>query len=109
MSDSTDTASAKILDFGLSSFLGPSQTADDPFGTLTYVAPEVLRKEKYCSKVDVWSLGVITYILLLGGQPFMDDSDAEIARMIMKEEPDYSKSTWHGISVEAKDFVKTAL
>lgn len=80
MSEDTDDASLKIVDFGLSKIIGPNETSLDPFGTLSYVAPEVLLQKPYGKEVDYWSLGVITYMLLSRVLPFDDEDDKEIAR-----------------------------
>lgn len=80
MSDNSDTAECKIVDFGLSKIIGPSQTSLDPFGTLSYVAPEVLLQKPYGKEIDVWSLGVITYLMIARVLPFDDEEEKEIAR-----------------------------
>jgi serine/threonine protein kinase len=74
MSDKTDKAIAKIVDFGLSKIMGQNEKTDEPFGTVGYVAPEVLRKEPYTFACDAWSLGCIVYALISGCLPFDDDS-----------------------------------
>ena len=66
----SDTAECKIVDFGLSKIIGPNETSLDPFGTLSYVAPEVLLQKPYGKEVDIWSLGVIIYTLIIGKPPF---------------------------------------
>ena len=75
-----DTSDLKIVDFGLSKIIGPNESSLDPFGTLSYVAPEVLLQKPYGKEVDLWSLGVITYLLLSRVLPFDDEEDKEIAR-----------------------------
>lgn len=80
MTTSEDDAKPKLVDFGLSKIIGPKETCSDPFGTLSYVAPEVLLQKPYDKRVDLWSLGVIIYLLLSGTLPFDDDDDREIAR-----------------------------
>ena len=70
----------KIVDFGLSKIIGPNESSLDPFGTLSYVAPEVLLQKPYGKEVDLWSLGVISYLLLSRVLPFDDEEDKEIAR-----------------------------
>lgn len=80
MSSDSETSDCKIVDFGLSKIIGPSQTSLDPFGTLSYVAPEVLLQKPYGKEVDVWSLGVITYLLLARVLPYDDEDEKEIAR-----------------------------
>lgn len=74
MSDKTNTALPKLVDFGLAKIIGPSEKATEPFGTLGYVAPEVLKKEPYTFSCDLWGLGCITYALMCGCLPFDDDS-----------------------------------
>ena len=53
----------KLIDFGIACMLRPNESVDDICGTLTYVAPEVMRKEKYNAKVDMWSVGVIVFLM----------------------------------------------
>jgi len=74
MSDTSNLAKPKIVDFGLAKIIGPSETADEPFGTLGYVAPEVLKKKPYTFSCDVWSIGCILYALLSGSLPFDHES-----------------------------------
>jgi serine/threonine protein kinase len=61
MNNSSDSAVPKLVDFGRAKIIGPSEKADEPFGTLGYVAPEVLKKEPYSFSCDLWSLGCIIY------------------------------------------------
>ena len=65
MASDEDDADLKIVDFGLSKIIGPNESSLDPFGTLSYVAPEVLLQKPYGKEVDLWSLGVITYLLFV--------------------------------------------
>jgi len=80
MGDQSDETQLKIVDFGLSKMIGPSETSTDPFGTLSYVAPEVLIQIPYGKNVDLWSLGVIMYVLLSGMLPFDSEDNKETAR-----------------------------
>ena len=80
MASDSDDAELKIVDFGLSKIIGPNESSLDPFGTLSYVAPEVLLSKPYGKEVDLWSLGVITYLLIARCLPFDDEDDKEIAR-----------------------------
>ena len=73
MSNDKDSAEVKIVDFGLSKIIGPNETSSESFGTISYVAPEVLKNQPYGKEVDCWSLGVITYLLLCGALPFDAD------------------------------------
>jgi calcium/calmodulin-dependent protein kinase I len=99
----------KLMDFGLSKIIAPDEKSTEPFGTLSYVAPEVLKMQPYGKGVDLWSVGIVTYLLLGGALPFDDEKDSEIARMIMSSDPSFSSSRWKSISAEAIDFVKKCL
>lgn len=102
----SDTAECKIVDFGLSKIIGPNETSLDPFGTLSYVAPEVLLQKPYGKEVDIWSLGVITYLLLSRVLPFDDDDDKEIARQTIQDHPDFSFHPWEKVSTAAQEACK---
>ena len=82
-SDGGDRAVPKLADFGLAKIVGPFETADEPFGTLGYAAPEVLRKEPYGPACDLWSLGCLTYALLCGALPFDHESQREAAKLTL--------------------------
>ena len=109
MSSKGDLAELKIVDFGLSKIIGANESSLDPFGTLSYVAPEVLLQKPYGKEVDLWSLGVIAYLLLCKSLPFDDDEDKEIARQTIQDAPDFCFEPWDKISKPAKDFVKRLL
>eukprot|EP01089_Gocevia_fonbrunei_P001934 TRINITY_DN1187_c0_g1_i1.p1 TRINITY_DN1187_c0_g1~~TRINITY_DN1187_c0_g1_i1.p1 ORF type:complete len:309 (-),score=95.33 TRINITY_DN1187_c0_g1_i1:82-1008(-) len=95
----------KIADFGLSKIIDQQKMMQTACGTPGYVAPEVLKAEGYGSEVDMWSIGVITYILLCGFPPFYSESVPEVFEQIMKAEYDYPEEYWDEISPEAKDFI----
>lgn len=65
---------------------------------LGYVAPEVLQQKPYGKAVDVWSIGVIAYILLCGYPPFYDESDANLFAQIIKGEYEFDSPYWDDIS-----------
>lgn len=99
-----DDAPVKIIDFGLSRHdteIGIMQTK---VGTPYYVAPEVLQRQ-YTKSCDVWSIGVITYILLCGYPPFYGDSDTQIFESVKVGKFDFPSPEWDTISDSAKDFV----
>jgi calcium-dependent protein kinase len=80
MIDGTEDSDVKIVDFGLSKMVGPNEKCTEPFGTLSYVAPEVLMQHPYDKGVDVWSLGIIAYLMVGGSLPFDDEEEKEIVR-----------------------------
>ena len=61
----SENADIRLLDFGLSKIIGPTEKCTEPYGTLSYVAPEVLKEKPYDKSVDLWSIGIITYLLIL--------------------------------------------
>jgi calcium/calmodulin-dependent protein kinase I len=102
----------KISDFGLSKIMKPSDVMITACGTPGYVAPEVLKKKGYGPQVDLWSIGVITYILLVGYPPFFDANNPELFKKILAGRFKFDKPWWDHISntgiviiTQAKDFV----
>ena len=98
----------KIIDFGASVLKKDDGKISFRFGTPYYIAPEVLL-ESYNEKCDVWSIGVITYLLLLGQAPFDGDDDDIICQKIIQEEIDYENSKIKALSPEAVEFLKKLL
>ena len=110
MTDNTDNADIRLLDFGLSKILGPTEKCSEPFGTISYVAPEVLKQKYYGREVDIWSIGIITYLLLCGCLPFDDEkSEKEIARQTIEDPVPYYPRLWKKLSEDAKNFVEGCL
>jgi serine/threonine protein kinase len=77
-------------------------------GSAYYVAPEVLHRS-YSTEADVWSIGVIAYILLCGSRPFWARTESGIFRTVLKADPSFDEAPWPSLSLEAKDFVKRLL
>ncbi|KAL2339564.1 hypothetical protein Fmac_007504 [Flemingia macrophylla] len=98
----------KVIDFGLSDFVRPEQRLNDIVGSAYYVAPEVLHRS-YSVEGDLWSIGVISYILLCGSRPFWARTESGIFRSVLRANPNFDDSPWPSISPEAKDFVKRLL
>ncbi|KAK3153032.1 hypothetical protein QOZ80_2BG0166760 [Eleusine coracana subsp. coracana] len=98
----------KIIDFGLSDFIRPDERLNDIVGSAYYVAPEVLHRS-YSTEADMWSVGVITYILLCGSRPFWARTESGIFRSVLRADPNFDDSPWQSVSPEAKDFVKRLL
>ena len=110
MTSDDDDGDIRILDFGLSKILGPEEKCDEPYGTLTYCAPEIIVDEPYTKAVDLWSLGIMTYLMVSGKLPFNSEDENEIARQVVYEEPDYTRNpVWKIITPECKDFIKRLL
>jgi calcium-dependent protein kinase len=98
----------KVIDFGTSRSFTKKERMKKRFGTPFYIAPEVLDGD-YDEKCDVWSCGVILYILLSGRPPFMGESNQEIFDNIRKGEFSLTDQLWAHISNDAKDIIRRML
>ena len=98
----------KIIDFGTSLVFDENKKLDEKLGTPYYIGPEVLAKN-YGAKCDIWSCGVITYIVLSGIPPFNGASDQEIMKKVKIGKFSFSDPVWSTISNEAKDFIAKLL
>ena len=94
----------RVIDFGLSQVISPNTKLKTKVGTAYYVAPEIL-KGSYTEKCDIWSAGVILYILLSGSPPFNGPNDNAIYKKIATMKFDYPEKKWMNISKEAKDLI----
>ncbi|CAD8185028.1 unnamed protein product [Paramecium octaurelia] len=98
----------KIIDFGTSKEFVPKQKLNQKLGITTYIAPEVL-KRKYDEKCDIWSCGVILYILLCGYPPFDARSEGRIMEKVSKGVYSFDSQEWEEVTKEAKEFVRKML
>ncbi|XP_047544108.1 uncharacterized protein LOC125076163 [Vanessa atalanta] len=102
---SPNSRQVKIIDFGLARVLDESHITRAIYGTRDYVAPEVLNFEQLTLACDMWSFGVVTYMLLSGVMPFSGDSWPERSANITMANYNYHESAFKEISDLAKDFV----
>ncbi|GJQ09871.1 hypothetical protein GpartN1_g1662.t1 [Galdieria partita] len=103
-------AKLKLIDFGLAAIMAsPASTFRTICGSPSYVAPEILYQKPYTYKVDVWSLGVIIYILLAGYAPFEAKDEKELFRRIKHDPVRMEGKEWDAVSSDAKHFVASLL
>lgn len=116
-------APLKAIDFGISVFCEPGQEVDVRAGTPIFIAPEVLRC-RYAYPADMWSVGIVAYMLLSGRLPFTGEEGAEVAslymtshvynnkdvfRAVLYADLDFERPPWDVVSAEALDFVQSLL
>jgi calcium-dependent protein kinase len=107
--NTSDDSPLKVIDFGLSKiFSQDDHKMDTKVGTAYYVSPEVLKGD-YDEKCDVWSSGVILYIILTGDPPFNGANDNEIYRKIQQKKFSFPSPQWDKISDDVKDLIKKML
>lgn len=104
-----DRLEIKISDFGFSCFFEPKDGLDLVLGSPLYMAPEIIKGHKYNEKADIWAIGVITYMLLSGRNPFPGKNKQEVKYLICAKEVDLTKPYFRTVSPQAKDFIMCCL
>ena len=98
----------KVVDFGFATEVDGDNLIDQ-FGTPGYIAPEILRAAQYGKGVDMWSFGVILYILLGGYPPFYDNDRAMLFKKIKTAAYEFHEGYWNEVSDDAKDLIRRLL
>jgi calcium/calmodulin-dependent protein kinase I len=104
-----DDSHIKLADFGFAIQTDGYVSLKTQCGTPGYVAPEILSTQRYGKSVDMWSIGVITYILLGGYPPFHDDNQKALFKKIKGAEYEFHDEYWSEVSDEAKDLIRHLL
>lgn len=106
--DKTKNSRLKIIDFGTAKQFIKNESYSSLVGTPYYIAPEVLNGD-YDHRCDIWSIGVILYIMLSGTPPFTGSSNKEIYSKILEEPLKFEGKTWASVSNPAKNLIKKIL
>ncbi|CAM9363964.1 unnamed protein product, partial [Phaeothamnion confervicola] len=104
-----DDCQVKIADFGFAEHISVLEECSAVCGTPQYVAPEILQGQRYGATVDVWSMGVVTFVLLGGYPPFYDREKKQLFRKIVRGQYEFHSPFWDHVSQEAKDFIRCML
>ncbi|KAG6586997.1 CAMK protein kinase [Phytophthora cinnamomi] len=108
--DVASTLDVKIIDFGFAKVLSEGATSTSFLGTGGYLAPEILLRQPYGTSVDMWSFGVLTYLLLCGRLPFAATTQLRPNQKIQSlYKLTFPKRYWHGVSPMAIDFLQRVL
>lgn len=106
----SDGIDLKLIDFGVCFYdEDPNALCKTMAGSATYVAPEIVSRNAYGPEADMWSLGVLVYIMLVGYPPFDDNDLVLLIRKIRYKPPEFNEYHWNRISKEARDFVSNLL
>lgn len=105
----TPLGDIKIVDFGLARRLGAVGELREILGTPEYVAPEILNYEPITTATDLWSVGVIAYMLVTGESPFVGDDKQETYLNVSQVNVDYSSEAFSRVSELAVDFIRNLL
>lgn len=104
-----DDSNIKIADFGFAKKVKEPNSLTTQCGTPGYVAPEILEGKSYDTRADMWSLGVIVFILLGGYPPFIEQNQRELFRKIRKGQYEFHEEYWGQVSDEAKNMIRQLL
>jgi len=104
-----DDSQIKLADFGFAKECEGAHSLSTQCGTPGYVAPEILKGLTHGVAVDMWSIGVITFILLGGYPPFVDENQANLYRKIKHGEYKFDEEYWDPVSIDAKDLISKLL
>lgn len=107
--ESEDNAKVKIGDFGFAKRVHTLESLTTRVGTPTYVAPEVLKNIPHDHRVDLWSVGIVIFVLLVGYPPFMEENQNVLFQKIRNGEWSFLPEDWKHISDDAKDLIKGLL
>ena len=109
LSNQSDNFTVKIMDFGLSKVISRNETMSEGYGTLSYAAPEILTRQPYNFKVDIWSLGVILFAILSGSLPFESEKEENLIKMTIFDKVNFNQDIWNKYSNKIVDLITSCL
>ena len=111
LNEHDEPPTVKVIDFGLATYLHSAECFKECVGTVYYAAPEVMTLPvQYDEKVDIWSIGVIAFVLLAEGTPpFLGDSESGTIELVKSKDLEFPSQDWEYISPEAKEFCRFLL
>lgn len=109
MQSNESDSNIKIADFGFAKKCSKPNSLTTQCGTPGYVAPEILEGKAYDTRADMWSLGVIVYILLGGYPPFIEQNQRDLFRKIRKGQYKFHDEYWSQVTDEAKNLIRSLL
>ena len=100
----------KIADFGLAIQVGENEKNYHGFaGTPAYMSPEIIKHEPYGKPIDLWSCGVVLYVLLMGDLPFWHENKHDLYAQIKSVDYKQTSEEWRSLSIDAKDLINKLL
>jgi len=109
LTSENDDSSIKIADFGFAKRVKAPKSLTTQCGTPGYVASEILEGKPYDTQADMWSIGVIVYILLGGYPPFIESNQRTLFRKIRKGQYEFHEEYWGQVSADAKELIRSLL
>ena len=104
-----DDLQIKLIDFGFAEKFDRKKGMKLILGSPLYMAPELVNKSIYNEAIDVWALGIITYLLLCGLTPFQASTIQQIHENVLNKEVAFDSRKWEAVSENAKNFILTCL
>ncbi|KPU74929.1 uncharacterized protein Dana_GF19006, isoform G [Drosophila ananassae] len=109
MCQTRSSTNVKLIDFGLATRLDPNEVVKITTGTAEFAAPEIVNREPVGFYTDMWSTGVLAYVLLSGLSPFAGDNDVQTLKNVKACEWDFDEQSFNNISDDGKDFIRKLL
>jgi serine/threonine protein kinase len=108
LENDVDDSKIKVIDFGLAAH-AKGNTLEGYVGTPGYIAPEIIELKPHGKPVDMWAIGIITYVLLSGYLPYEATTRVQYKRQVLKGKLEFHRDYWENVSPEAIDLIRKLL